>query len=108
MLRDRTRHLRSLPCCLGIVGAHDALHRGEFHDRIRNEVSLAKIRCARGICAIDLIEIRFCSKMIDQRYDTVGLIEHGAELLLEYDLTKRWNIRFERLLEVFVVEDFAS
>ena len=105
MLRDRTRHLRSLPCCLGIVGAHDALHRGEFHDRIRNEVSLTKIRCALGVSPIGLIEIRFCSKMIDQRYDTVGLIEHGAELLLEYDLIKRWNIRFERLLEVFVVEE---
>lgn len=54
---------------------------------------------------IGLIEIRFCSKMIDQRYDTVGLIEHGAELLLEYDLIKRRNIRFKRLLEVFVVEE---
>ena len=103
MLRDRTCHLRSLPCCLSIVGAHNALHRGEFHDRIRNEISLTKIRCALGICTVGLIEIRFCSKMIDQRYDTVGLIEYGAELLLEYDLIKRRNIRFKRLLE-----DFAS
>ena len=42
---------------------------------------------------------------LGERHNAVGLGARGAKLLLEYDGVKALNVIFERVLQVFVVEE---
>ena len=107
VVTDGGSNLVALPCGLSIVAAHDALLACELDDRGAHEISFGQMRSALGIRCGMGADMRGARDGESEILHALGLLKHGAELLLEVHLGKALAEVLERHLEILIIEELG-
>ena len=105
MLEDRFGHFRALTRVQGIVAAHDPLQRGHFHDHVRHQIGFCELGGASGCVSIPIHQPKHRDQLFDNALDTVGLIQHRAELELEGKRRQARGVLFQLVLHILTDEE---